>query len=155
MIYAIIDMFVKTFPVFQHYLRKGDAYEEEFYSEELKLKGTVFDKDEGARIYTFMDVIKEEKTFVEIPNMEQLYVDTLVLSEDNTAPNSTRNKNISFDLNAALSDSYIDTNNLTPVQSISRNNLLDPMNIEESKILYVPMKRKKTEESYNEEDSYF
>ena len=50
MIKSIIDLIAKSFPVLLCYWKKGDAYDDEFYSEELKIKGTIYDHDEKKRI---------------------------------------------------------------------------------------------------------
>ena len=108
MMSAISDMVAKIFPHLQFYCKKGDAYQEEFYSEELRLKGTVFNNEEGARIYTFLDQTEEKDPGIKITDMDQLYLEMLEKSGDNTEAGSLINTKKSTDLELKSKNTLIE-----------------------------------------------
>ena len=74
---CIIDVILKLYPNHFYCIRKGDAYNEEFYLEELKMKGTVYDINENKRIYTFMHTDEKQEIEYNPRSMEKLYKDIL------------------------------------------------------------------------------
>ena len=76
---AMLDILVKYFPSLKYSLKKGDAYDEEFYQEKLSRPGSYFENREGERLYTFMRYFNKEQgaPSIEIENMDQLYKNTV------------------------------------------------------------------------------
>jgi len=71
---ALLDVIVKYFPNLRNALKRGDAFEEEFYTEAISRKGSFIDNFKGIRNYTFMDREIEPEKSIELPqDYEQLY----------------------------------------------------------------------------------
>ena len=74
MFLAIVDFLVKSVPLVKRICKKGDAYEEEFYAEEISKQGTFIDKLEGVRNYTFLTRDKgTEVSMPELKNYSSIY----------------------------------------------------------------------------------
>jgi len=73
---AVIDALVKQFPRLRNALKKGDAFEEEFYTENVSRQGSYMDNFEGTRNYTFMKKKIKPETSARLPrNYNQLYAE--------------------------------------------------------------------------------
>ena len=55
---ALIDIFIKFFPRFKSLLKRGDAFDEEFYKEEIIRKGVYRNPLEGKNAFTFINFEK-------------------------------------------------------------------------------------------------
>ena len=74
MIQAILDIIVKLVPNLRYTLKKGDAYDEEFYQEMIHRLGTYYDSRVGTRLCTFMNRAKKDNQSnpFEILSMDEL-----------------------------------------------------------------------------------
>ena len=54
MVQALIDVIIKLSPHLKYYLRRGDAYDEEFFQEKIIMPGSYFEKGDNDRLYTFL-----------------------------------------------------------------------------------------------------
>ena len=79
MIKAISDIIVKIFPVLRFLLKKGDAYEEEYFQEHISRPGTYFDQIEGIRLCTFLSKRKKNKFTGRLPfkSLNDVYIKTI------------------------------------------------------------------------------
>jgi len=77
---AIIDIFVKMYPSLKRICKKGDAFDEEFYNEDIIREGTFIDKLECTRGYTFLKRESMPIQTFEIQSMNELF--KLVTNEE-------------------------------------------------------------------------
>ena len=75
---ALVELFIKVFPKFRSALKRGDAFEEEFYKEKNVSKGVYFNALESKNAYSFLN-LKSEIDNVEIKyhSIEDAYIDSL------------------------------------------------------------------------------
>ena len=83
MVHALIDVIIRLKPHLKYYLKRGDAFEEEFYQERLSIQGSYFEKEEDCRMYTFMrkPTSPKQAKYFKFRSMNQLYIN--VLEEEN------------------------------------------------------------------------
>jgi hypothetical protein len=73
---AFIDALAKFVPFLKYFLKKGDAFSEEFYGEKLKVQGSYYSQLDAARFYTFLNGEEDEYRFFKISSMDELYLKT-------------------------------------------------------------------------------
>ena len=73
MLYAVSEFVVKSSPLVRQILKKGDAYESEFYVEKIERKGMYLDVTEGRSQYTLFNLEKYQGSDMEIERMRDLY----------------------------------------------------------------------------------
>ena len=52
---ALLDLIAKIFPILRYHLKRGDAYDEEFFQEKIRRPGSYFDETCELRLCTFMN----------------------------------------------------------------------------------------------------
>ena len=73
---AGINVFIKFFPRFRSLFKRGDAFDEEFFREEIVREGVYFDKIEGRKVYSFAN-LKTNTEIMEFKyrNMDDVFKD--------------------------------------------------------------------------------
>ncbi|OMJ78092.1 hypothetical protein SteCoe_22156 [Stentor coeruleus] len=80
MIQAIIELSLKIFPQIRHFLKKGDAFDDNFYSEDLVHEGTFINKMEGEKNYTFI-MQNPKNNYMDVPSSFKSLMHTVILNE--------------------------------------------------------------------------
>ncbi|OMJ90424.1 hypothetical protein SteCoe_7231 [Stentor coeruleus] len=93
MLAAILEMIIKIFPSLKFILKKGDAFDEDFNSEELKVQGSFINNDDLKRAYTFIQKSSEKVNYFSINNIQELYMHALKYDKD--VKSDDENKEIS------------------------------------------------------------
>ena len=71
---ALVDIFIKFFPRFRSILKRGDAFGEEFYKENIVREGVYFNPQEGKKNYTFLNLDEKVDPWkFEYGSIEDLY----------------------------------------------------------------------------------
>ncbi|OMJ86545.1 hypothetical protein SteCoe_11896 [Stentor coeruleus] len=79
---AIIDLSLKFFPQIKYYLRKGDAFDDDFNNEDIIRQGTYINGLEGNRSYTFL-IKNTNQIYMKVPNDFNTLVNTVMAYELN------------------------------------------------------------------------
>ena len=73
---ALFDIFIKVFPRFRSILKRGDAFEEEFNREEIVREGVYFNRLDGKKAYTFINLERKIETDgINYSCIEDAYID--------------------------------------------------------------------------------
>ena len=83
---GLVDEFVNLFPQFRQIFKRGDAFEEDFNTEQIVRKGVFFNKLEGENAFTFINLEEEAKEEeFKLMSIEDAYLE--VAKRDLSAPN--------------------------------------------------------------------
>lgn len=77
---AIFNIIVQVIPSLRYILKKGDAFDEEFYKEDIVVYGSYFDKNEGTRAYTFLNKETMPNVECKLNEINKLY--EIILQEE-------------------------------------------------------------------------
>lgn len=82
MIQAIIDLSLKIFPQIKYYLKKGDAFDDNFYIEDIVQQGTFINGLEGTKNYTFLNK-NTNHPYINVPRNFNSLIKTVMIIELN------------------------------------------------------------------------